>query len=228
MSLKLISFDLDETLWPLQPTVDRAEEANYHYLCDQLPGLAQRYRCEDLRQQRLARMQQEPALENRLTHLRWRCAYTLAMEFGLKEHDSNALANRTVTHFLSWRSRVNFYPGALDTLAKLAEHYTLVAISNGNANVFATAAGPYFTRAYKADDFGLAKPHPAMFEAVLRDFDCPSDEVVHIGDDELRDISGAQQLGWRTICAQLEHKADSSADRVFYHWSELPPIIAAL
>ncbi len=36
--IRLITFDLDETLWPLQPTLSKAEQASSEYLVKRVPA----------------------------------------------------------------------------------------------------------------------------------------------------------------------------------------------
>ncbi len=48
------------------------------------------------------------------------------------------------------------------------------------------------------DETGHDKPHTLMFETALRKMDKTPDQVIMIGDDEKKDIEGAQEMGIKT------------------------------
>jgi FMN phosphatase YigB (HAD superfamily) len=53
-------------------------------------------------------------------------------------------------------------------------------------------------------DVGFRKPHPAMFEAGLREAGCPAGACLMIGDSEFKDIQPAVGLGMRAIRVAIE------------------------
>lgn len=50
-----------------------------------------------------------------------------------------------------------------------------------------------------SDETGVAKPHPEAYLKILKHFDCPPQEAIHIGDIEQTDIEGAIRLGMKAI-----------------------------
>jgi putative hydrolase of the HAD superfamily len=50
-----------------------------------------------------------------------------------------------------------------------------------------------------SEDVGVAKPHPAIFEAALQQLACTPDQVVMVGDNWENDIVGATRVGMRSI-----------------------------
>jgi putative hydrolase of the HAD superfamily len=71
-------------------------------------------------------------------------------------------------------------------------------LSNGNADVFRTPAGPYFKACVSAREFGVAKPDPRIFQAAAEKLNVPVDAVLHLGDDATTDVWGAMQAGMQT------------------------------
>lgn len=59
---------------------------------------------------------------------------------------------------------------------------------------------PHFaTCRISAADFGLLKPHPAIFKEALNCLNVRVDEAVFVGDNPEADIAGAQSLGMRAV-----------------------------
>ncbi|HEY3247062.1 MAG TPA: HAD family hydrolase [bacterium] len=55
---------------------------------------------------------------------------------------------------------------------------------------------------------GYAKPHPAIFEAILNAWDAAPADAVMVGDTLAADIAGARALGMRCILVTGEHAPD--------------------
>jgi len=94
---------------------------------------------------------------------------------------------------------VTLYDGVQEALARLAARYPLVGLSNGNADVFRTAAGPYFKSAVSARLFGVAKPDARIFHAAAAQLNLPPEAVLHVGDDATTDVLGAVNAGMQTV-----------------------------
>jgi putative hydrolase of the HAD superfamily len=86
-----------------------------------------------------------------------------------------------------------------EALSKLASRYTLVALSNGNADVFRTEAAPHFHSAISAQAFGVAKPDVRIFHAAAAQLNLAPDAVLHVGDDAMADALGALNAGMQAV-----------------------------
>src|SRR5688572_29832802 len=67
---KAILFDLDDTLWPIEPVIRQAEESLHQWLHANAPRVAERFSIENLRQARLALLAQQPEFQLDLGALR--------------------------------------------------------------------------------------------------------------------------------------------------------------
>src|SRR5438874_11677153 len=67
---KAILFDLDDTLWPIAPTIVQAEETLFAWLREHAPRVAERFTIDSLRQARLEMLAQQPELHLDLGKLR--------------------------------------------------------------------------------------------------------------------------------------------------------------
>jgi len=82
-----------------------------------------------------------------------------------------------------------------------------VALSNGNADVQRVGLGAYFSASLSAQQFGVAKPDPRIFEAAAAAAAVAPAEVLHVGDDVDTDVMGALNSGLQAVWVNREAKA---------------------
>ena len=190
--IKAISFDLDDTLWPIWPTIERAEKALHDWLGFHAPMAAAMFaNAGALREIREEIGSHRPDLKNDLSALRRESIRTALRRAG----EDPALADPAFDAFFAERQRVTLYDDALPALQWLSERYPLVAISNGNADVQLTGVGRWFRTAFNARAFGSGKPHAPIFRAAAASVGLLPRDVLHVGDDALLDVQGALDAG---------------------------------
>jgi FMN hydrolase / 5-amino-6-(5-phospho-D-ribitylamino)uracil phosphatase len=190
-TIKVLSFDLDDTLWPCMQTIMHAEEQLMQWLKSRARKLAEAHDIHSLREQRRELAREEPAIAHDLNLLRETQLRRLLAEYG---HDPE-LAPRAVDHFQHYRNQVDPYPDVLPALSRLARDYTLVSVTNGTTELDKTPLKGLFHHSVNARRAGRAKPHPAIFELVVEVTTNDPGQILHIGDDPLRDIDAARKLG---------------------------------
>ena len=79
--VRMITFDLDDTLWPCWPVIRHAEQILYAWLQQRAPRVALAHDTKSLRSHRVAFAQSRPDLKHDLTALR-----RLALHELLAEH----------------------------------------------------------------------------------------------------------------------------------------------
>ena len=227
MTLKLITFDLDDTLWPIEPVLTHAEGEFYTYLRSQEPETFARISADDLRQHRVQVLSQQPELKHNVSLWRRESLRQLLAEQSLPEDRIDNLVAQAFSVFLNARQQVRLFDGAQECIEELASRYQLIALTNGNANIKQMPIGRYFSEAIRAEDIGRSKPEPDMFERALEIAECQAHESLHIGDDPYYDIAPAQALGMQSLRAAItdKHPPDESS---FSHWRELPALIDGL
>lgn len=201
MPLKLICFDLDNTLWPVDPVIARAEAETWRWLATWAPDMAAALDVETLRAIRLDLLRTRPAYAHNLTALR-RDAMALAfMQAGLAEPAARDLAQAALAVFLEHRNAVTFFPGALELLETLAGRYRLAALTNGNADLARIGADHLFDVVLSSESVGRAKPDPAMFRRALADTGVAAGEALHVGDHPEQDVLAARSHGLGAVWA---------------------------
>ncbi len=194
--IRAITLDLDDTLWPIWPTIERAEKALANWLNEHAPMtsalFANPHARHDLRQQVI---KAHPELVHNLSAIRLE-AIRLAL---YRAGEDPLLAQAAFEVFFEERQRVTFYDDALPALQRLAGRYPLWALSNGNADLQRVGLGPYFRGGLNAAQCGVGKPDVRIFQAAARQLNVPTDAVLHVGDDGSHDVLGGLAAGMQTV-----------------------------
>lgn len=199
--IRAITLDLDDTLWPIRPTIERAEAVLQAWLQAQAPATAALCAMPGaLREVRAAMDRLRPDLAHDMTALR-RESIRLVLE---RAGDDPALAEPAFEVFFAERQRVDFFEDALPALEFLSARYPVVAVSNGNADVHRVGIGGHFRAAFSATRFGVGKPDPRLFEAAAAAVDVGVGAVLHIGDDPLLDAAAAVRAGMQAAWIDRE------------------------
>lgn len=231
MAIRVITFDLDNTLWDVEPVLLRAEEAQRRWLLRHRPGAVDGLDREELWQLRKQVSKSHPELAHNVTALRKRLLQILQERAGFGPEAAFEGAQQAFGVFLRERQRVVLYARALEVLRHLAGRYQLGALTNGNADVYQTDAGEYFDFALLAEDVGASKPAPAMFHAALEQTGAQPSEVIHVGDHPEHDVLGARRVGLRAVWinpAGQRWQHDERPDAQVEHLGQLAPAIAAI
>jgi len=197
--IKVITFDLDNTLWDVEPVLQRAEAAQNAWLAEHRERVTREFDAEALRNLRIRTWELNPELHHQISKLRIRALYEVQLHCGYPEDVAMEGAHAAFEAFLQVRHQVEPYERALEVLESLAQSYTLGALSNGNADIYKSELGEYFDFAFSAEQLDASKPLPDMFEAGMRASSAASHEIVHVGDNPKHDVEGARQLGMYTV-----------------------------
>lgn len=190
--IRAITLDLDDTLWPIQPTLLRADAVLQAWLQQHAPATAAL--CERTGALQAARERlntTRPDLAHDLSALRREAIRAVLQRAG----DDAALAEPAFEVFFAERQRVTLYEDALGALEFLSRRYPVVALSNGNADVHRVGIGHHFHASVSARLCGIAKPDPRIFLAAAQAAGVAPQAVLHIGDDARLDALGALQAG---------------------------------
>lgn len=194
--IQAITLDLDDTLWPVAPTIAGAEQDLLDWLLAYAPKTAkltqQAERKQAIRQSIVA---QYTSKAHDLGFLRCEVIRETMRQAG----DDPQLADKAYEVFNAARQRVTLYDGVAEALARLSAKYRLVAISNGTADVFVTPAAPYFHAAFKAHEVGAAKPDAKIYQLATSHLALGADQILHVGDDAHADAWGAREAGLHAV-----------------------------
>ena len=196
ISPRVISLDLDDTLWPAGPVIEAAEAALLAWLREHHPRAVLGVDVDSMRNLRASVAERFPQKGHDLTFLR---RQALAEMFAGAGYRDGPAADDAFEIFLSERNRVEFYADVLPALTRLRAKYRLFALSNGNADLERCGIADLFEGHITASAAGAAKPDARIFAQLLRTAGVPPIEVLHVGDDPLADVVGATQAGLQAV-----------------------------
>jgi HAD superfamily hydrolase (TIGR01509 family) len=231
MAVSVITFDLDNTLWDVEPALIRAEQAQQSWLLQHRPGAVEAYDHAALFEFKKSVWKRHPQLLHHVSQMRIQTLYELQLAAGYDEDTARSGAQQAFDVFLQERRKVVLYEEALGVLEVLARRFTLGALTNGNADIYKTDAAEYFDFAFLAEDIGSSKPHPDMFHAALKQTGANAADIIHVGDDPEHDIRGAQDVGMRTVWINTQNKpwtGGQRADRDIDNLRQLPDAIDSI
>ncbi len=193
--IRAIGLDLDDTLWPIWPAIERAELQLTQWLALRAPLASQVMADPDHRLSlRNQLVRERPDIGHDMSAMR-REIIRMALSRG---GEDTSLAEPAFEVFFEHRMRVDLYADALPALRFLASRYPVVAISNGNADVDRVGIGAHFSASLSAHIFGVGKPDARIFHAAAAAAGVAADEVLHIGDDPALDVLGGLDAGMQT------------------------------
>jgi FMN hydrolase / 5-amino-6-(5-phospho-D-ribitylamino)uracil phosphatase len=197
---RVISLDLDDTLWPVAPVIAAAEEVLLSWLRTHHPRAALGHDLITMRELRAAVAERFPDQRHDLSFLRHRSLLELFTAAGYATDGTVPVAvEEAMEVFYAARNRVQFYADVRPALARLRASYRLFAVSNGNADLQRCGIADLFDGHVTASAAGAAKPDPRIFAHLLQMAKVEPIEVLHIGDDPLADVIGATRAGMQAV-----------------------------
>ena len=193
--IRAITLDLDNTLWAIEPVIHKAEAALWSWLSDNYPRIPEIFSAEDVKVLR------EVTIEKYWQHKKhdFRFLRKKVLEMLAKEADYGTdLVEPAFKVFDDARNAVELYPDVLPDLERLFEKYTVIAVTNGNANLQTIGIRHLFHDVVTAESVGIAKPARGIFDVAIARAGVAPDEILHVGDHPETDIDGGRQAGMRT------------------------------
>jgi putative hydrolase of the HAD superfamily len=194
VDIAAITLDLDDTLWPIEPVIARADERLDAWLKIHCPRAAAAYSIAAMRVLRERVAMDNPQLAHDYTAQR-----CLSLEQALIPHGyTPAHVDAAFAEYFAARNEVECYADTLPALERLAARYPLVSLSNGNADLRRIGLDRFFRFSVSARECGVGKPSPEIFRAACAGLNLPAHAVLHVGDDAELDVAGAHAAGMRS------------------------------
>ncbi|MBB1202982.1 5-amino-6-(5-phospho-D-ribitylamino)uracil phosphatase YigB [Enterobacteriaceae bacterium 89] len=189
-----LTFDLDDTLYDNRQVIRRTEKESLAFVQNYHPALS-KLESSDFQQLRNALRKAEPEIYHDVTEWRRRAVEQAMLDAGLSTTEAAAGANASMANFAKWRSAIDVPEETHETLAKLAEKWPLVAITNGNAQPELFGLNQYFEFVLRAGPDGRSKPFSDMYHLAAERLNVPLEQILHVGDDLTTDVAGAIRCG---------------------------------
>ena len=206
-TIRAVTLDLDDTLWPFAPVAASIDAALEDWLAEHAPRTAARYDREVVDDALAAVRAERDELAHDLGATRRAVLRRLLEAAG----EDPALAEPAFAVVFAARQRVVLYPDAEQALDRLAAQVPLLAVTNGNADIELTGVARWFAGCVSAQAVGVGKPHPRIFEVACERLALPPDAVLHAGDDLRTDVGGALAAGLQAVWVRREFPGDAPA-----------------
>jgi putative hydrolase of the HAD superfamily len=200
--VKTLLLDLDDTILDYSGEVDRSWSEACHACCNgtvhadtlvSRVAVARRWFWSDPERHRRERVNMLRAWQNIVAHA--------LEELGVPD---DALAGAIARDFAARRrDRMRLYPEALDCLARLRAHgIPLGLVTNGDASqqrdkIERHGLGTFFDVIVIEGEFGVGKPHEAVYRHALGVLGARPEDSWMVGDHLEFDVQGAQRVGMR-------------------------------
>ena len=193
--IEAISFDLDDTLWPVFPVINYAQDKIkkyilYHFDKFQSDSIDNEFQ-ESLEKIRDSR----PDILYNLTELRRLSFEDMLDEYGYDKELSHDLIKK----FLEFRNEVKIFPDVYKCLEILSRTYKIASLTNGYADVRRLSIGRYFDAHISAEEVGVKKPDNKMFATLSDNLEVSPENILHVGDHPKEDVIGAQEAGLQSV-----------------------------
>lgn len=230
--VEVITFDLDDTLWPTWPVVGAANQAFVDFCQKRIPGFPDcagvNAYMKTIRKERKEASEAKGERHYPLSYASLRIAggYRAALACGFPEDDAIAVVSRG--YHIAWiptrgsEAERLLFDGVVEAFTKLRAQYPNAAIgsiTNGLGSAAGAGLGEFFDFEISADalidemmvhEDDARKPSRFPFELAMKyakehatPWSGDPSRWVHVGDDLLNDCQAAKVHGFRTV--HVEH-----------------------
>jgi putative hydrolase of the HAD superfamily len=228
--IKLITFDLDDTLWDNKPTITNAEIQTRKWIEERV-GKIEWGNLDDFINLRNDLIKKDRSIAWDISKLR-KEIFKIKISNLVPPSKVNILANNAFDFFIDKRHEISLYNNVAEALLRLSEKYTLGVLTNGNADIFRLEVGKYFQFSISSLEAKNSKPHRAHFDIASQQADAIDfSKMLHIGDHQVNDVLAAYQLGIETLWfnnKNAEWTQNFAKPAEFSDWQKLPEIIEGL
>ncbi|MDY6920849.1 MAG: HAD family hydrolase [Pseudomonadota bacterium] len=197
--IKLITFDLDNTLWDINPVIVAAEKAMRAWVSEHIPEAVAHLEMDRLQDVYKRVREHHPEVKHHPTNFRKKLLYQVFTEASLSHDRALTMSEQAFQVFYEGRNTITLFHQAEDILDTLAKRYPLVALTNGNANLEMIGIDRYFQAHFSAETEGQPKPHEAMFRRALEHCGVTAQQAIHVGDHPKEDVEAARAVGYHTV-----------------------------
>ncbi|HEU5135983.1 MAG TPA: HAD family hydrolase [Steroidobacteraceae bacterium] len=194
-TVRAICFDLDNTLWEVEPVLNRAERILADWLARRYPLIPQRFSPAAMLEVRAALLAEQPHQAHDLSFLRRETIARCAAEVGYKRD----MAPEAFAVWLAARNQVEPYGEVIASLEFLASRFRLATLSNGNADLEVIGLAHHFEVTLSAGALGYAKPDPRAYTALAEALTLKPAEILFVGDEPHADVDGPRTAGMQTV-----------------------------
>ena len=225
--IRMITFDLDDTLWDNIPTITKAEIETRKWIENKV-GKIDWGDLNDFLNLREELIKEDESIKWDISKLR-KEIFKRKLAHITPEKYRNKLVEDAFAVFISRRHEVKLFDGVEIALKQLSKNFLLGVLTNGNADIFRFNIGKYFSFSVSSLEAKNSKPNRAHFDKAIEIMEnIKFDEILHIGDHQVNDILAAYNLGIESLWFNNNESTwDQNFPKPdeFSSWEHLPEIV---
>ena len=225
--IRVITFDLDDTLWDNVPTITKAEIETRKWIENKV-GKIDWGDLNDFLNLREELIKEDESIKWDISKLR-KEIFRRKLVHITPEKYRNKLVEDAFAVFISRRHEVKLFDGVEIALKQLSKNFLLGVLTNGNADIFRFNIGKYFSFSVSSLEAKNSKPNRAHFDKAIEIMEnIKFDEILHIGDHQVNDILAAYNLGIESLWFNNNESTwDQNFPKPdeFSSWEHLPEIV---
>ena len=132
----------------------------------------------------------------------------------------------TRAYFDKRHGTIDLFPEVAEVLDGLRQRYVIGLITNGNTDVDKGGLGAHFDFRLAADDIGIRKPDPRIFEMAAAAAGCRLRDLVYVGDNLEKDVAAPQAVGAKGVW--IDRDPTNREERLIEHGVTPDAIIESL
>jgi putative hydrolase of the HAD superfamily len=194
-AVSAICFDLDNTLWEIEPVLIRAERILADWLEARYPRIPARFSQAEVSEVRAALLREQPHQAHDLSYLRRETIARLGEAVGYKRD----MAHEAFALWHAARNQLEPYAEVIPVLEILNRRFRLATLSNGNADLATIGLAHHFEVSLNAGALGCAKPDPRAYAGLAESLTLKPAEILFVGDEPHADVVGPRAAGMQTV-----------------------------
>jgi 2-haloalkanoic acid dehalogenase type II len=198
-AVRAICFDLDNTLWEIDPVLARAERILADWLERRYPQIPAAFSPADVQRVREALLAERPDQAHDFTFLRRETFARVAAAVGYNRDTAADIAHEAFTLWHAARNQVEPFADVIPVLDRLRGRYRLATLSNGNADLERIGLAHHFELMLHAAALGCAKPAARSYEHLAQALTLHPAEILFVGDEPHADVVGPRAAGMQTV-----------------------------
>jgi 2-haloalkanoic acid dehalogenase type II len=197
-AVRAICFDLDNTLWEIEPVLVRAERILADWLERRYPQIPAAFSPADVQRVRERLVAERPDQAHDFTFLRQETLRRVAVSAGFDAHAANGIAQDAFALWHAARNELEPYAEVVPSLDRLRQRFRLATLSNGNADLELIGLAHHFEIRLHAAELGCAKPDPRSYAQLAKLLTLRPGEILFVGDEPHADVVGPRAAGMQT------------------------------
>jgi len=194
-AVSAICFDLDNTLWDVEPVLMRAERILADWLKLRYPRIPERFSTSDIVEMRASLLREQPQQAHDLSYLRRETIARLGQAVGYERE----MAHEAFALWHAARNQLEPFADVIPALETLKRHYRLATLTNGNADLAVIGLAHHFEVTLNAGALGCAKPDARAYARLADVLTLKPAEILFVGDEPHADVVGPRTAGMQTV-----------------------------